>query len=75
MPTFIDGKKAKEITPTAVKEMNFHDTKDLGRVHILRVWAGWIYYSFENAKVSSAVFVPQTTHNKMDETEENDQEQ
>jgi len=61
MSVFIDGAKAKKATPQALKDMNLHQTIDLGRVHILRVWAGWIYYSFEAAKVVSAVFVPQTS--------------
>jgi len=60
MSVFIDGQKAKRASPAALKEMEIHETIDLGRVHILRVWGGWIYYSFENAKVVSAVFVPQT---------------
>ena len=61
MPPFIDAAKSKNATPIILKEMEFHQTIDLGRVHILRVWGGWIYYSFEAAKVVSAVFVPQRT--------------
>ncbi len=60
MPVFIDATKAKSATPMVLDEMEMHETIDLGRVHILRVGGGWIYYSFENAKVVSAVFVPQT---------------
>ena len=59
MPTFIDPKKAKDTTAIILKEMNLHETIDLGRVHILRVWGGWIYWSFESSKVVAAVFVPQ----------------
>ena len=59
MSKFIDGAKAKGVTAQDLQDMNLHGTKDLGRVHILRVWAGWIYWSFENAKVVTAVFVPE----------------
>lgn len=61
MPAFIETTKAKGATAEVLKDMNLHETIDLGRVHILRVWAGWIYWSFENAKVVAAVFVPQRT--------------
>ena len=59
MGVFIEPAKAKEATALKLKEMNLHEKIGLGRVHILRVWGGWIYYSFEASKVSSAVFVPQ----------------
>jgi len=59
MPVFIDTQKSKKITAKDLKDMELHDMKDLGRVHILRVWGGWIYWSFEASKVASAVFVPQ----------------
>jgi len=62
MPAFIDAMKAKSATSTALKEMEMHQTIDLGRVHILRVWGGWIYYSFEHAEVATAVFVPRIVH-------------
>ena len=61
MSLFIDPAKAKNATPIVLKDMDLHETIDLGRVHILRVWGGWIYYSLEAAKVISAVFVPQRT--------------
>jgi len=61
VPPNIDAAKAKKATSQTLKDMKIHDTIDLGRVHILRVWAGWIYWSFENSKVVAAVFVPQTT--------------
>jgi hypothetical protein len=61
MPPNIDAEKAKKATPQILKDMEIHETIDLGRVHILRVWAGWIYWSFEESKVVAAVFVPQTT--------------
>lgn len=59
MASFIDPAKAKKATAIVLKDMNLHETIDLGRVHILRVWAGWIYWSFEGAKAVTAVFVPQ----------------
>ena len=61
MPPNIDAAKAKKVTSQILKDMEIHDTINLGRVHILRVWAGWIHWSFENLKVVAAVFVPQTT--------------
>lgn len=61
MPPNIDAAKAKKATSQVLTDMEIHDTIDLGRVHILRVWAGWIYWSFEDSKVVAAVFVPQTT--------------
>ncbi len=61
MPAFIEDSKAKNATAKVLKDMEMHEMIDLGRVHILRVWAGWIYWSFENAKVAAAVFVPQTS--------------
>jgi len=61
MPSFVDTKKAKITTAKVLKDMEMHQMIDLGRVHILRVWGGWIYWSFENAKVVAAVFVPQTS--------------
>jgi len=60
MPAFIEPTKAKKVTAKVLSDMEMCDMIDLGRVHILRVWGGWIYYSFEQAKVVSAVFVPQT---------------
>jgi hypothetical protein len=45
MSAFIDPVKAVKATPIVLKEMNFHEIKDLGRVHVLRVWAGWIYFT------------------------------
>ena len=59
MPAFIEPQKAKKLTAKDLEDMELHDMKDLGRVHILRVWGGWIYWSFENAKVVAGVFVPQ----------------
>lgn len=59
MGVFIDTAKAKQCDASTLRDMELHDMIDLGRVHVLRVWAGWIYYSFENAKVASATFVPQ----------------
>ena len=59
MSAFIDAKKAKEATPIFLKEMEIHQIIDLGRVFVLRVWGGWIYYTFEGSKPNSAVFVPQ----------------
>lgn len=61
MSKFIDGKKAQEATPNVLKEMKFHQTINLGRVEVLRVWGGWIYWSFESSKVVTAVFVPKRT--------------
>ncbi len=61
MPVFIDPMKAKEATAIALKDMDMHATINLGRVYILRVWGGWIYWSFEGSKAVVAVFVPQTT--------------
>ena len=61
MPLFIDPAKAKGVTPVVLNEMKLHSMIDLGRVFILRVWGGWIYWSFEGAKVATAVFVPQGT--------------
>ncbi len=59
MPAFIDTAKAKKVTAKVLDDMEMCEMIDLGRVHILRVWRGWIYYSFEASKVASAVFVPQ----------------
>ena len=59
MSLFIDGEKAKEVTAMVLKEMDLHQMIDLGGVYILRVWGGWIYWSFEGAKAATAVFVPQ----------------
>ncbi len=59
MSAFIEPAKAKKVTAKVLDDMEMCDMIDLGRVHILRVWRGWIYYSFEQAKVVSAVFVPQ----------------
>ena len=49
----------KKVTAKVLDDMEICDIIDLGRVHVLRVWRGWIYYSFEASKVASAVFVPQ----------------
>lgn len=59
MPAFINPQKAKSATEKVLKDMEMHTTISLGRVHILRVLAGWIYYSSDEGKVSAAVFVPQ----------------
>lgn len=61
MSKFIDPIKAKGATAIVLKEMDLHDTIELGRVYVLRVWGGWIYWSFEGAKVVTSVFVPQRT--------------
>ena len=61
MAAFIDPAKAKETTAEDLKNMNLHSMIDLGRVHVLRVWAGWIYWAFEHGEPVTAVFVPQTT--------------
>lgn len=55
MPAFI----TKKVTAKVLDDMEMCDMLDLGRVHVLRVWRGWIYYSFEASKVVSAVYVPQ----------------
>ena len=59
MAIYLDPKKAKEATPIVLKDMDFHELRDLGRVQVLRVWAGWIYFTFEGSKVVTSVFVPQ----------------
>ena len=61
MTYFIEKDKAEKATPVALKNMNFHEMIDLGRVQILRVWCGWIYWSIEKGAVTAAVFVPQTS--------------
>lgn len=61
MTAFIEPAKAKKVTAEVLKNMDLHQMIDLGRVYILRVWAGWIYWNLEPSKPVTAVFVPQTT--------------
>jgi len=61
MPAFIEREKSREVNALKLKEMSLHEMIDLGRVHILRVWGGWIYYIFKGSEVISAVYVPQTS--------------
>ncbi|HUU16028.1 MAG TPA: hypothetical protein VMW72_02670 [Sedimentisphaerales bacterium] len=66
MHEFIDAAKATKVTAKVLDDMEMCEMIDLGRVHILRVWRGWIYYSFEDSKVVSAVFVPQTKSQQLE---------
>ena len=49
----------EEVNASSLKEMQVHERVSLGEVEVLRVWAGWIYYNFQDGKETSAIFVPQ----------------
>jgi len=71
--TFIDPEKVKDATPIVLKEMNLHEMKVLGHLHILRVWGGWIYWSFVGTEAVTGVFVPQGNIEDYEEEEHENQ--